>query len=101
MSVAGSVSDARAMDISVRWARIGCGTRWVGWLVSVVGCCALNRRLRSAAERALASFVIWEFTEVRKLEPCQWPGGSGLAAMRADDLREGCVEVAVGGGIDW
>ena len=74
---------------------------WVGWLVSVVGCCALNRRLRSAAERALASFVIWEFMEVRKLEPCQWPGGSGLAAMRADDLREGCVEVAVGGGIDW
>ena len=71
MSVAGRVSDARAMDISVRCARIGLGTRLVGWLVSVVGCCALKRRLRSAAERALASFVIWEFADASKLEPRQ------------------------------
>jgi hypothetical protein len=96
MSGAGSVSDARAIDISVRWAMTGSGTRWVELFVSVVGCRRLKRRLRRLAERAFASLVIWDCVEARRLEPRQWPGGSGFAAIRADDLRDGTVVGGMG-----
>ena len=51
------------------------------------GCCALKSRLRVAAMRAFASFVQYDWVDARKVEPLQCPGGSGLAAMRAEVRR--------------
>ena len=85
ISEAGRVHEARPIDISVLWAGMGTGMVEEGWLLSCEGCWALNRRLRNAAERALASLVVYDWCEARKLEPCQWPGGRGFAAIRAED----------------
>lgn len=47
--------------------------------------------------RALASLVIWDWGQARRLEPYQWPGGKGLAAMRTDFLGGCCCGVGAGG----
>ena len=85
ISKAGRVREARAIDISVLCAGMGIGMMEEGWLLSSEGCWALNKRLHKAAERALASLVVYDWYEARKLEPRQWPGGRGLAAIRAED----------------
>lgn len=92
MSDAVKVRDARAMDISVRWAAIGVGMSEVGRLFRGDGCWALKSLLRRAAVRALASLVMWDLRQASRLEPDQWPAGSGLAAIRTDFLGGGsCV----------
>ena len=85
ISEAVRVREARAIDIPVLWAGMGTGIVEEEWLLSCEGCWALNRRLRNAAERALASLVVNDWCEARKLEPCQWPGGREFAAIRAED----------------
>ena len=85
ISKAGRMREARAIDISVLCAGMGMGMREEGWLLSSEGCWALNKRLCKAAERALASLLVYDWYEARKLDPRQWPGGRGIAAIRAED----------------
>lgn len=42
--------------------------------------------------------VAWECADARRLEPRQWPDGSGLAAIRADDRIDGGGRVTSGDG---
>ena len=57
----------------------------------------MNKRLRNAADRALASLVAYDWCKARKLEPRQWPGGRGFAAIRAEDRWIG----GGAGGLNW
>ena len=54
-------------------------------MLSGEGCWALNKRLRNAAERAMASLVTCDWCKARKLEPRPWPEGRGFAAILAED----------------